>query len=245
MAKQQVETLVLGAVPRADLLPASARDAIRRRPIVRRLVIGVIGLALVVALAVAGATVFSLTAQAQLQAERDRSEALLAQQLEYAEARAIDAALTEATISRQGITSREVDWDALMAEIRGTLPAGVLLVSVDGELTAADSVGSTSAEEGGAEGEPEPLRQDSVASIRINATSPTVPDVEAWLADLETITGFAGIAPPTSVVGSEGASYTVTIEFLLNEESYLGRYAPEVVETSDTDESTESSEEGE
>lgn len=226
MSKQQLDTLQIGGVPRADLLPSAARDAIRRRPIVRRLVLGIIGLALVVLLAVAGATVFSFAAQAQLQAERDRSDALLAQQLEFAEAGAIDAALKEASASRRGVTSQEIDWEALLAEVRATLPAGVLLVSVDGELTAIESVGPASAEAGGETTEPEPLRQDSVASIRINATSPTVPDVEAWLADLETVTGFAGIAPPTSVVGSEGASYTVTIEFLLNEEAYLGRFAP-------------------
>lgn len=239
MSKQQLEALQLGGVPRADLLPPAARDAIRRRPIVRRLVLGVIAVALIVALAVAAATVFSITAQAQLQAERDRSDSLLAQQLEFADARAIDAALTETTNARITATSAEIDWETLLAEVRATLPTGVLLVSVDGELTSPDSVGAGAATDGGADDEPEPLRQDSVASIRINATSATVPDVEAWLDDLETVTGFAGIAPPVSVVGSEGASYTVTIEFLLNEEAYLGRYAPEPVEDDASDEDEE------
>ncbi|KQV26104.1 MULTISPECIES: hypothetical protein [unclassified Microcella] len=234
MSKQQTETLQLGGTPRADLLPASAREAIRRRPIVRRLVLAVGLLALVTVLAVAGATVLAFIAQAQLQAERDRSETLLAQQQEFADARAIDAALTEATNSRRAVTSAEIDWEALLAEVRSTLPAGVLLVSVDGEITdgGAPDSGETA---DGADPEPEPLRQDSVASIRINATSPTVPDVEAWLADLEGVTGFAGIAPPTSVVGSEGASYTVTIEFLLNEEAFLGRYAPETADAEEED----------
>lgn len=191
-------------------------------------------LVIVTVLAVVGATVLSFIAQAQLQAERDRSETLLLQQQEFAEARAIDAALTEATNSRLAVTSAEIDWEGLLAEVRSTLPAGVLLVSVDGEITDGSSPRANAAG-GDEETEPEPLRQDSVASIRINATSPTVPDVEAWLADLESVTGFAGIAPPTSVVGSEGASYTVTIEFLLNEEAFLGRYAPETVDAEEED----------
>lgn len=234
MSKQQIETLQLGGTPRADLLPASARDAIRRRPIVRRLILAVSLLAVMTVLAAVGAAVLSFIAQAQLQAERDRSETLLAQQLEFAEARAIDAALTEATNSRMAVTSVEIDWESLLAEVRSTLPPGVLLVSVDGQITDGDAPnsGAVGAE---AEVEPEPLRQDSVASIRIEATSPTVPDVEAWLADLEGVTGFAGIAPPTSVVGSEGASYTVTIEFLLNEEAFLGRYAPEATDAEEED----------
>ncbi|MDO8383368.1 MAG: hypothetical protein Q7T17_10360 [Microbacterium sp.] len=234
MSKQQPDTLQLGGTPRADLLPASAREAIRRRPIVRRLILGLSLLALLVILAIVGATALSFLAQAQLQAERDRSETLLAQQLEFAEARAIDAALTESTNSRLAVTSVEIDWEALLGEVRATLPAGVLLTSVDGEITDGDSPDAGEAT-GETEGEPVPLRQDSVASIRINATSPTVPDVEAWLADLESVTGFAGIAPPTSVVGSEGASYTVTIEFLLNEEAFLGRYAPEATDAEEED----------
>lgn len=225
MSKQQVETLELGSVPRADLLPPAARDAIRRRPIVRRLILGVIVVALVVLLAVAAATLVAFTAAAQLETERARSESLLAQQAEFADARAIDAALTESSLARIVGTAAEVDWEALLGEIRATLPDGVLLVSVDGELTTDEAVGA--GESTDPVGEPEPLRQDSIGSFRISATSPTVPDVEAWLNDLESITGFAGIAPPVSVVGSDGASYTVTIELLLNEEAYLGRYAPE------------------
>lgn len=234
MSKQQPDTLQLGGTPRADLLPASAREAIRRRPIVRRLILGLSLLALVVILAIVGATALSFFAQAQLQAERDRSETLLAQQLEFAEARAIDAALTESTNSRLAVTSVEIDWESLLGEVRATLPPGVLLTSVDGEITDGNSPDAGEAT-GETQEEPEPLRQDSVASIRINATSPTVPDVEAWLADLESVTGFAGIAPPTSVVGSEGASYTVTIEFLLNEEAFLGRYAPEITDAEEED----------
>lgn len=229
MSKQPVEMVQLGSFPRVDLLPPATRDAIRRRPIVRRLVIGVIGVALVVVVVAAGASVLAFAANALLAAERDRSELLLAQQAEFAEARSIAGALAESEAARQVGTSAEVDWEALLAEIKATLPAGVQLVSVDANITASDAVGAGSTG-GGGPTEPEPLRQHSIGSFRINATSPTVPDVQAWLNDLEGVTGFAGIAPPVSVVGSEGASYTVTIEVLLNDEAFLGRYAPEVDE---------------
>lgn len=242
MSKQPVETAQLGGFPRVDLLPPATRDAIRRRPIVRRLVIAVIGVALIVGVAVAGASVLAFAANALLAAERDRSELLLAQQLEFAEARSIASALDESEAARQVATSAEVDWEALLAEIKATLPAGVQLISVDGTITSSGAVGAGGAE-GDATTEPEPLRQDSIGSFRINATSPTVPDVQAWLNDLESVTGFAGIAPPVSVVGSEGASYTVTIEVLLNDEAFLGRYAPEADESAPDESTTE--EEGE
>lgn len=212
MSRKEVETVKPGAPARADLLPRSVKEAIRRRPIVRRLVIGVIGVALVTILATVGATFLAISAQARLQAEQARSESLLAQQLEFAEARAVNNAVTEATAARGAATSTEVDWESLLQEIRGTLPAGVVLVSVDGATRVAS-------------GDEQPLRQDSVGSFRINANSETVPDVEAWLDQLEGVTGYAGIAPPITVSGSEGATYTVTIEVLLDQTAYLGRFA--------------------
>lgn len=201
-------------------------------------------LALIVVVAVVGATLLASVAAGELEAERARTESLVAQQLEFVDARAADAALTESRAARVVSTAVEVDWETLLGEIRETLPAGVLLISVDGTLTADDAIGAAESPQGGDE-QPEPLRQDSIGSFRINATSPTVPDIEAWLNDLESITGFAGIAPPVSVVGSEGASYAVTIEVLLNEEAYLGRFAPEDAASADADAGADSSEDEE
>ena len=225
MSKQQVQELQLGGVPRADLLPASAREAIRRRPIVRRLVIGVIGLAVVVLVAIAGATVYAITAQMQLDAERQRSETLLAQQLEFAEAKEIADGLAEGESARIGVMATEVDWRDLYAEIRASLPTGIILDSLDGSVEA--SVVADESSEGAVEEETDPLRQESVGSIVITATSSTVPDVQAWLDALASLTGFAGIAPPTTVTGNPETGYTVSIEVLIDEGAYIERFAPD------------------
>jgi Tfp pilus assembly protein PilN len=215
MSRKTEDVIEVGGLARADLLPPSVREAIRRRPIVRRLVALVVLVAVVVAAGVAGATYLALNAQAALQAERDRSESLLAQQLQYVDARTVANAVDETTAARTAATATEADWNALLAEIRGTLPEGVLLTSVSGQIRAADT------------GEEIPLRQNSVGSFTINAISDTVPNVEAWIARLEGITGYAGIAPPVSVTGGDGAVYTVRIEVLLDEDAFLLRFAPE------------------
>lgn len=224
VSRKEVETVAVGGAPRADLLPPSVREAIKRRPLVRRLVALVLLVALVTAGGVAGATYLALNAQQALADEQRRSEDLLAQQLQFADARAINNALDNAVIAREAATSAEVDWEALLDEIRASLPPGLVLVSVDGATRVAPA-------------EDEPLRQDSIGSFRINANSPTVPDVESWLIDLEGVTGYAGIAPPITVSGSEGASYSVTIEVLLDTSAYLGRFS--------TASETDASEEGE
>lgn len=215
MSRKAEDVIEIGGLARADLLPASVREAIKRRPVVRRLVALVLLVAVVVAAAVAGATYLALNAQASLQAEQERSESLLAQQLQFVDARTVANAVDETTAAKTAATATEADWNALLAEIRGTLPEGVLLTSVSGQIRAADT------------GEEIPLRQNSVGSFTINAISDTVPNVEAWIAQLETITGYAGIAPPVSVTGGDGAVYQVSIEVLLDEGAFLLRFAPE------------------
>ena len=237
MSKQQVQELQLGGVPRADLLPPAAREAIRRRPIVRRLVIGVIGLAAVVLLGVIAASVYDISAQVQLQAERDRSETLLAQQLEFAEAKAISDGVAEGEAARAGVMATEVDWLDLTNEIRATVPTGIILDSVDGAVL--DSIAEEEGTGDPAEESEDPLREQSVGSVVITATSATVPDVQAWLDALASIRGFAGIAFPNSVVGSPDTGYTVSIEVLINEGAYIERFVddPEAEDSGSAEES--------
>lgn len=215
MSRKEEQTIVVGAIPRADLLPVAVKEAIKRRPIVRRLVVLVTFVLILTLAAVAGATYLALAAQQALSDEQARSEQLLASQLEFAEARQVSSDVDETLAAQQTATLTEPDWSALLGEIRGTLPPGVLLTAVTGTLSPT---------------EPEeeiPLRQDSVGSFSISAISDTVPNVEAWIAELESITGFAGIAPPVSVQGGSGAVYTVEIEVLINTDVFINRFAPE------------------
>lgn len=215
MSKKDEQTIAVGATPRADLLPVAVKEAIKRRPIVRRLAALVAFVLILTLAAVAGATYLALAAQQALADEQARSELLLAQQIEYAEARQVSSDVDETIAAQQVATLAEPDWNALLAEIRATLPPGVLLTSVVGTVSPTESEDEV------------PLRQDSVGSFSISAISDTVPNVEAWIAELESITGFAGIAPPVSVEGGSGAVYTVNIEVLINTDVFINRFAPE------------------
>ena len=215
MSRKEEQTIVVGAIPRADLLPVAVKEAIKRRPIVRRLVVLVAFVLILTLAAVAGATYLALAAQQALSDEQARSEQLLASQLEFAEARQVSSDVDETVAAQQVATLTEPDWNALLGEIRSTLPPGVLLTSVVGTVSPSESE------------EEVPLRQDSVGSFSISAISDTVPNVEAWIAELESITGFAGIAPPVSVEGGSGAVYTVSIEVLIDTDVFITRFAPE------------------
>lgn len=214
--KKEEPTIAVAATPRADLLPIAVKEAIKRRPIVRRLVVVVAFVLVLTLAAVAGATYLAVAAQQSLANEQARSEQLLAAQIEFAEARQISSDVDEAIAAQRVATLTEPDWNALLGEIRATLPAGVLLTSLSGTLSPTESA------------EEIPLRQDSVGSFSISAISDTVPNVESWIAELESLTGFAGIAPPVSVAGGSGSVYTVEIEVLINTDVFINRFAAEI-----------------
>jgi len=213
----------VGAIPRADLLPPEIRAAYRGKAVVRMLIILVITVAVVVAGGVGYASIRSITSQAVLQLERDRSADLQARQLDFAEARQIANQVDEAIEARKIATAAEIDWKAYLDEVSGTLPEGVSLRTL--------AIAPIDQEAGASGGEPaNPLQQESVAAITITAFSATVPDVESWFDDLEGITGFAGIAPPATVTEEgegDAAGYTVSLELLVNEEAYLLRFQDE------------------
>lgn len=207
--------LALGGMPRADLLPPEVRAAQRGKAVVRMLVIFVVTVAVVVAGAVGYSTIRSITSQAFLGIERERSNELIARQLDFAEARSIANEVDAAIEARRLGTTTEIDWKAYLDEVSATLPVGVTLSNLTIAPVAIDPATAESEN---------PLEQAAVAKISITAFSLTVPDVEAWFDDLEGLSGFAGIAPPATVAGTPGEGYNVTLELLVNEEAYLLRF---------------------
>jgi Tfp pilus assembly protein PilN len=210
--------LILGGVPRADLLPQEVRNQQRGKALVRKLIVGLVILAVLVAGGIGFATVRSMTAGVLLTAERARTDALLAEQLTYAEARSVNNAITLAVTAREVGMATEIDWEAYLAEIDATIPAGISLTSIRVDsISPAEALVVPEA----------PLQGESVATISIEATSQSVPEVETWLDQMETLTGFAGIAPPVQIDGNEQAGFVVTIQVQVNKDAFLNRFAEE------------------
>ena len=217
--KASAAPLTVGGAPRADLLPPEVRAAYKGKAVVRMLVILVVTVAVIVAGGVGYATIRSITSQALLQLERDRSLDLLARQFDYAEAKQIANKVDAAIAARAVATATDIDWRAYLDEVGATLPSGVELTQlVISPVVAGEEVGASDAPT------ENPLQQAAVATITITATSLTVPDVEAWFDDLAGVTGFAGIAPPATVAGSPAEGYVVGLELLVNDEAYLTRF---------------------
>jgi Tfp pilus assembly protein PilN len=215
MSAPRDTALVLGGVPKADLLPPEVREAQRGKALVRKLLAALVGIVLLIVGGYGFATVRSLTASAMLEAEHNRTNELLTEQLTYADARRVDTEIRDAIAAREAGMVTEIDWEAYLREIDATIPTGIELTSI--------TIDSISPAESSLVPEA-PLQDESVATLTINATSRTVPDVETWLNRLEALTGFAGVAPPVTVSGTEQAGFLVAIQVQVNDEAYAGRF---------------------
>jgi hypothetical protein len=147
--------------------------------------------------------VYAATAQSRLVAAQERTQELLAEQVEYSAATSV-AQLLDATIeTRRFGTSTEVVWADVLSAIASRLPEGANFHSFSATARAP--------------WEPEmaptgPLREPRVATLNFIIRSTTVLDATNLFRSLDDITGFAD-ATPDQVEDRSGVFHTT---FTLN-----------------------------
>mgnify|MGYP001237802513 CR=1 FL=1 len=207
--------LIIGGPARANLLPPEVGAAAQGR-IVRRNAIALLVLAvLLVIAAYAGATIFALGAQNELDAANKRTQELIAEQGKYSEVKQVTNLLTTATAARQVGMSTEIDWRAYLSDIQGSLPAGTLITNVVAEtatpLAAFD--------------QPQvPLQGNRIGELKFTATSQSLPDVEKWLDGLSKLYGYVDASPGSLTLNKDTALYEVTITMHINRDALLDRF---------------------
>ena len=210
---QSKTALVLGGIPRVDLLPDEVRRNQQSLRLRRKLGTAVVGAALVAAAAFGGAAVLDLQAESRLSAERSRTDALLAEQAEYSEVIDVNRRIGLIEAARSLGTSTEVLWKRILDEYRSALPDGATITSA--ALT------------GRAPWEPEttpagPLRSASVAEVAITAVTPAVPDATAWLRRIAKLPTIADASLNT--IASVEGDWTTTVTFNVNTDGLAGRF---------------------
>lgn len=208
--------LIIGGPPSANLLPPEVGIAAKGRAM-RRNATGLILLVVVIVIAAyAGASFLAMGAQAQLDAANERTQSLIAEQGKYTEVKQVTNMLATATAARQVGTSTEIDWKAYLTDIQNSLPAGTLVTNVVAETaTPFTDFAQPSV----------PLQGDRIGELSFTAVSGSLPDVEAWLDKLSTLTGYVD-ASPGSVTLNEDKTYQVSITMHISKDALLLRFAP-------------------
>ena len=216
---RQDTRLVVGGVPRADLLPPEVGLAVKARSLRRGLSVLVVAVMVVVGVGYGLATLKASQSQQQLATENARTASLLAQQTKYIEVRKVTSTLQAATAARQVGSSTEINWQSYLQSIQASLPAGTSITT----FTAASGSPLVAFAQPSV-----PLQGERIAELTFAATSPSLPDVQAWLNALAMLKGFVDASPGTVTLAGGGV-YLVTITMHINEAALANRYADDAV----------------
>jgi len=205
MSRREVAGFAVGASPRVDLLPPEVRAGQQDRQVRRWFILGALLALVVVVGGYALATLVAVQAQSALDQAQARTDDLLAQQQQYAEVRDVQRQLDIASAATTIGSSTEVDWADYVRKLSAVLPGGATLtaVSVDG-ATPFEAYPQPTA----------PLQVARIATLRLTATSPTLPDVSSWIDAMVVVPGISSVAP-VSISGSD-AGFAVEFEVTLS-----------------------------
>ncbi|TFD06669.1 MULTISPECIES: hypothetical protein [unclassified Cryobacterium] len=211
------DLLVIGGDQRVDLLPPEVRAERRGQQQRRRLTVGVVGVAVVVALLVGSASALAYTAQANLADEQARTATLLTEQGQYFAVRTLQNQVTLTEAAQRVGASTEIDWKTYLDAVQNTLPPSVTITSVqvDSATPLAAYTQATA-----------PLQGSRVATVSFTATSTVLPDIPAWLTALGALDGFADALPGSVALDQTTGIYTVTISMHINDSAFAHRFDP-------------------
>ena len=208
--------LVVGGVPRADLLPTEVLVDRRQRATVRRAWFGVVVVGAVVALGVGISTIDSMSSSRELRNAQDEGTTLLQQQGQYASVRDVESRTALAEAAQQVGGSTEIDWSNYLTNVQRSLPAGVSIIGV--------TVDSASPLE--TYDQPTtPLQGARVATLTFEADSPTLPSIPDWLDRLRDLDGFVDAnANSVTLDTNSGGHYTVNMTLHIDDRAFDGKY---------------------
>ena len=222
-APRKSDRLVIGGIPRAELLPPELEIEKRARGQRRGLVTVFVLVVILVGIAYGAVTITAAAVQLALDSESARSTELLNAQNEYIEVRQLAAQVSSSESARQIGTSTEIDWYSLVAELHKRLPEGTTIIKLSvTSSTPLIPFGATVV----------PLEQPRVGEILIEYGSSTYGPNGDFLESLEDVPGFAD-ASLESVKISDGL-YSSIIRLHFNQEAYTNRFAEGATDTSDT-----------
>ncbi len=210
--------LAIGGPPRVDLLPGEVHSNRQQRRVVRRLWVGVVVVALGVAILAGWATMVRMSAEQELLSAQGETSALAQQQGQFRDVRIAESqtALLEAAQRVGGST--ELDWSATLESVRSKLPQGVQITGVTIDSASATSEYAQS---------DDPLQGRRVATLTFDAKSAVLPSIPDWLTAVSGVTGYVDANANSVARSDDGSGYTVNMTIHLDERAFDGKYAAE------------------
>jgi len=213
------QKLVVGGIPRADLLPPEIKQDEKAGKQRRGMLAILVLVLIVVALAYAGSTLVAQVAQNNLLSAQDKSATLLSEQAKYVEVRTLKAKVEAAKTARLMSVVTEIDWKKFLKQIDRSLPGGAKIEEI--QLSSISPIGSPDAATS-------PLEDIRMAEMTIDVTTSSRQDIAKWLERLKAVTGYEDARPV--VVDTDDGDIATQVVLHINLDALSNRYLPETVE---------------
>jgi|GEM_PF-3507745 hypothetical protein len=204
--KRDLNRLVVGGPPRADLLPPEVKSELKSKSQRRGLIAIVVVAIILVFAGYAGASTLAVAAQLQLSTTNNRTAELLSEQGSYSEVNEVLGQVAIGDAAILATTSTEIEWGNNIVNALTRLPAGVYLESV--VIKAASPmtpmVQATV-----------PLQPSRMAEITYVFLSPNVVTTADLIDTFPQTLGFSSVRMDSSTF--ENGLYTTTVRLHLDE----------------------------
>lgn len=218
MSKSKTDvSVVVGGESRITLLPPEVAARAQAKS-TQKAMVGVVVIAvLVTGAGFVSATISASNSAAQLVEAQSRTTDLIQQQGEYIMVRQMQNELDTVTIAQQVGTSTEINWKSYLDSLRDALPADVRLTTVTVEVgTPLTNYAQASV----------PLQGPRVGTVILEAVSPSIPEVQSWLAGLASVPGYVDATPGSVSSLADGSGYTVNVTMHIDSNAFSNRFAP-------------------
>jgi hypothetical protein len=205
----------------ADLMPDEVLATRRLRDLKRKIVIGMAGLVVLLLAAYAVSWLQTVSSRSDLTSEQNRATSLTKTMLKYRPLLDAQQQSSAITTTLSGLMKNDLQWQALIANVRKVAPAGMTLVTMTGSVVT--TTGGTTSQVGG--NSLDVLNQTGqlpVGSITLTGSAHDKSSIAAFADKLTTVKGLA--APfVTSVTGAKG-DVTFSINALITDNALGGRF---------------------
>ncbi len=205
----------IGGDPWIDLMPAEVRAERRLRRARYGQTFGLI--LIIVAIFVASELLNQATLRVQhhLALEKSENEQLLNRKTSLVDVHKINSEIDTLYLGQRVGMTTEINWKTYLDAVQATLPKGVNIerINIEAQTPLEPFPQSNVPQEG-----------SRVATLRLVATSPTLPQISVWLSAIASLPGYSD-ASPDSVIANELGIYTVSIAIHINNTAFTNRFS--------------------
>jgi Tfp pilus assembly protein PilN len=203
--------LVVGGVPRVDLLPPEVHARRQDGRLNRMLVLVLVAAVVLSGGVVLGAKLVADGSAANLAGAQARTAQLLAEQRRYSTVSSTKSRLAATRAARVTVAGHVIDWRGYLRSVSATLPAGVHVAAATVETAGATTTGAAAAGVAAPPG--------TVATLTLQVRTAHWTAVQDWLTALPALRGFLD-ASPTTVSADALNGVTATVVVHVGEAAY-------------------------